>query len=355
MKITFLLLSIERSGGVRVTTEIANQLSDLGHDCVILVPVQNSFPFEFRSNIEIIRINKNRSKSKFGIIRTIFDMAIAIPCDTEGIVSSYYLTAYSAIIAKIFRPSIKLFYIIQGFEPNYFRPEKGRTQWFSYILAKISYKLPFKRSVISKWLANIFDKNGYKNIPVINNGIDSDLFKPLGIRSVLPEHKIMTVSNKRVNRGFFDFCEAINILWEERKDFSVLIVGFDRSVVKGLNAPYNFITPKDDDELINVYNESSIYVSCSHEEGFGLTPLEAMSCGIPVVCTDSGGIRDYAVDGINCLIVAPKDIKEISASMSTLLSDDKLRAVFVDRGRETALKFDWKNIGKQYDSFMQEN
>jgi glycosyltransferase involved in cell wall biosynthesis len=355
MRVTFLLLSVERSGGVRVTSEIVNQLSDIGHECIIVVPVQNEFPFKLRKSVKIIRVNKNRGKEKFGIIRSVIDLAFAIPTNTDMIVSSYYLTAYSAILAKLYIPQSQLFYIVQGFEPNYFKHENGRTQWFSYLLARLSYRLPLKRSVISNWLANLICANGYKRVPVINNGIDSELFRPITNNSDLLGKVIMTIANKRPNRGFFDFCKAVNLLWETRKDFSVLIIGTDSSVIQGLNVPFQFITPLNDYELIDAYQKSTIYVSCSHEEGFGLTPLEAMSCGTPVVCTDSGGVRDYAVDGVNCLMVLPKKIDHISSALNKLLLDKNLRRVFKRNGRETALKFDWKVIGKQYDIFFQEN
>jgi len=352
MKIAFLLLSIERSGGVRVTTEIINQLSDLGHECLLLVPDQNEFPFEIRDKVKIVRVNESMRNRKLAIIHSVFSLAYEIPKDIDIIVSSYYLTAYSALLAKLRIPKSKLFYIVQGYEPNYFRHENGKTQWGSYFLAKLSYLLPLKRSAISHWLANLINLKGYKQIPVINNGIDSKVFIPLQDRTNKKNKVIMTVANKRSNRGFFDFCKSANQLWSKRKDFSVLIIGNDKDIVFKLDAPYSFITPKNDNELVSAYQQSSIFVTCSHEEGFGLTPLEAMACGTPVVCTDSGGINDYAKNEENCIMVPVKNIVRIANAIDLLLNDNKLRDKFIKNGSQTAMNFDWKIIGLKYHNFF---
>lgn len=352
MKVSFLLISLERSGGVRVTVEIANQLAKLNHDCRLVVCSDDNFPFPVHNNVQIVRARRHNNQGKLSAFTKLFSLAKAVPSDSDVIVASYYLTAYSAVLSRIFARNARLFYVVQGYEPNYFRQENGRSNYVSYLLARLSYFLPLRKTAISHWLSNILASKGHCNVPVINNGIDAEIFTPDDATKTSTEVVIMTIANSRPNRGFYDFCDAISVFRNTRSDFKLLIIGSDRHVAKSLNVPYDFLTPRCDDQLVDAYRSSTIYVTCSHEEGFGLTPLEAMACGTSVVCTDSGGLRDYAQDGINCLMVPVRDISRIANAITRLLDDHDLRNKLATQGRCTALEFSWTVIGKQYETIF---
>ncbi len=297
MKIAFLLISIGRSGGVRVTVEIANQLARLKHDCCLVVLGKASIPFPVHKDVKVIRVNSSRFDRYFGNPARIIAMAKAVPADLDIVVASYYLTAYVAVLTKLVARKAMLFYVIQGYEPNYFKQIGERTQWLSYVLARLSYYLPLYKTTISHWLSDVLAVHGQAGVPVVNNGIDTDVFS---LGPVVPrshELTIMAVANRRPRRGFYDFCDAIDLVANKRTNFRVLAIGSDPGVANALNVPYDSLTPSNDEELVAAYRSASIFVTCSHEEGFGLTPLEAMSCGVPVVCADSGGFADFARGG----------------------------------------------------------
>jgi len=351
MKITFLLISIERRGGVRVTAEIANQLAKLKHKCSLIVAGNNAIPFPVHEDVQIIHTQCTRLTGNFGTVSKVFTLAKAVPADSDIVVATYYLTAYSAIIARLRARRAKLFYLVQGYEPNFFRQKNMRIQGVSYLLARFSYYLPLHKTTISHWLSDVLATHGHHDVPVINNGIDTEIFAQGIVTPSSSESVIMTVANPP-NRGFYDFCASMDIIKISRTDFRVLIIGSDPDVASALNVPYDFLTPRSDEELVSAYNKSSIYVSCSHEEGFGLMPLEAMSCGTPVVCTDSGGLRDYARSGENCLMVPVGDVNKIAEAIIQLLDDAELRVRFVEQGRKTASRFVWADIGRQYEKLF---
>lgn len=351
MKITFLLISIERSGGVRVTIEIANQLAKLKHKCSLVVLGNEPIPFPVHQDVEIIR-TQSSSRTILSAITKVFTLASGVPADSDIVVASYYLTAYSAILAKLIAKSSCLFYIIQGYEPNYFRQKSRRIKWISYLLARLSYYLPLHKTAISHWLSSVLAIKGHQNIPVLNNGISSEVFTHRNITVPSAKFVIMTFANSRPNRGFYDFCAAVELLAQKRLDFELLLVGTEPAVANVLTLPYHFLTPLNDEELVAAYHKASIFVTCSHEEGFGLTPLEAMSCGVPVVCTDSGGLRDYASGDENCLMVPVRDINQIAAAIMQLFDNSELRTKFIINGQKTALQFDWPIIGAQYEALF---
>jgi glycosyltransferase involved in cell wall biosynthesis len=72
------------------------------------------------------------------------------------------------------------------------------------------------------------------------------------------------------------------------------------------------------------------------DEPFGLTPLEAMASGTPVVATGTGGSGEFLVDGVNSLLFAPGRADQLAAALRRLASDDGLRARLVQGGYETA-------------------
>ncbi|MDG9720947.1 glycosyltransferase [Streptomyces sp. DH24] len=80
-------------------------------------------------------------------------------------------------------------------------------------------------------------------------------------------------------------------------------------------------------------------------EPFGIVPLEAMACAVPVVATDVGGHRDTVTDGVTGRLVAPGDPKAVAAVAHELLTRDELRARFGAAGREQVLeRFTWQRV-----------
>jgi glycosyltransferase involved in cell wall biosynthesis len=72
------------------------------------------------------------------------------------------------------------------------------------------------------------------------------------------------------------------------------------------------------------------------EEPFGLTPIEAMACGTPVIATGLGGSAEVLKDGVNCLMVPPGDPSAVAAAVRRLADDPALRHRLVENGYRTA-------------------
>ncbi|BCL23831.1 glycosyltransferase [Streptomyces tuirus] len=80
-------------------------------------------------------------------------------------------------------------------------------------------------------------------------------------------------------------------------------------------------------------------------EPFGIVPLEAMACGVPVVATDVGGHRDSVADGVTGRLVAPQDPGAVAAVVRELLGHDALRRRQGAAGRERVLAhYTWRRV-----------
>lgn len=93
----------------------------------------------------------------------------------------------------------------------------------------------------------------------------------------------------------------------------------------------------DDDELSILYRAARAHLFISRCEGFGLTLVEAMATGCPVITTDSGALREVAGDA--ALTVDAEDHQAIAAALLRVCRDESIRADLVRRGRERAPLF----------------
>jgi glycosyltransferase involved in cell wall biosynthesis len=80
-------------------------------------------------------------------------------------------------------------------------------------------------------------------------------------------------------------------------------------------------------------------------EPFGIVPLEAMACGVPVVAAAVGGISDTVVEGITGDLVGPRQPKDLARKVRTLLDNPALRAAYGSAGRDRALaRYSWDRV-----------
>lgn len=100
-------------------------------------------------------------------------------------------------------------------------------------------------------------------------------------------------------------------------------------------------------ELRAFYSAADVAVTTPWYEPFGLTPLEAMACGTPVVGSDVGGISYTVANGETGLLVPPRDPAALAASLARLLSQPALRAEMGHAARNRVeQQFTWRRVAE---------
>lgn len=198
-----------------------------------------------------------------------------------------------------------------------------------------------------------------KDITVIYNGVDREKFSfsKEARRRVRKRHGldeddflILNVGQKTLRKGVLDFIEIsekipeAEFMWVGGMPYSIFSSGY-RKIKREVNKDYQNLTfPGFSDSVRDYYCAADLFLTPSNFETFGLTVLEAMSTGLPVVMKDLEVFQEvYSESGIIC-----KDTEEIIEQIRELKSNKGLREEYRKRSLKHAEKFNIKKIAKQH-------
>jgi glycosyltransferase involved in cell wall biosynthesis len=99
-----------------------------------------------------------------------------------------------------------------------------------------------------------------------------------------------------------------------------------------------------DQELAEAYGTASVFAFLSEYEGFGLTPLEALACGIPAVVVDTPVAREVCQEA--AVFVGSGDIAGITAALDDLLTNDTRRVAQLDAARRVLAQYSWPEAAR---------
>ena len=154
---------------------------------------------------------------------------------------------------------------------------------------------------------------------------------------------VLAVSTANPTKNFGAVVRAIELLADTGVDF-VIAGGVDPRVFAAATRPLPAAVKRvgyvSDGELRALYEHAFCFVYPSLYEGFGLPPLEAMSCGCPVVASDAASIPEVCGDAaLYCDAKSPDDI---ARKLVALMADVPQRRALSDRGRAHAARFSWR-------------
>jgi mannosyltransferase len=181
---------------------------------------------------------------------------------------------------------------------------------------------------------------------VILHGIDTRSFAPpqdrkaLRGRLGLPDKVLIGCYGRvRAQKGTDAFVQAMLQTLPSHPEAVALIMGRatdpHKAFLDGLKAEIAaaglsdrilFLPEVPVDQMPDWYRILDLYVAPQRWEGFGLTPLEAMACGVPVIATRVGAFEDLVVPGVTGALVDPGDIPALAQATTALLDAPQIRA-----------------------------
>lgn len=196
-----------------------------------------------------------------------------------------------------------------------------------------------------------------KEIGIIYNGIDVDIFKPAPEKR--PQDKlIITTGATRVThrKGLNYLIEAVAKLAPRYPKIEARIMG-DGNAKTELEEQVRNLKIENKVELIGripreeimpYYEEASVFVMASFNEGMSNAMLEALATGLPIISTPTGGAEELVKDGVNGYLIKYKDSDDIGKKLEILINDQKLREKMGEASRRIAEKMSWQNVAGAY-------
>lgn len=152
---------------------------------------------------------------------------------------------------------------------------------------------------------DLFQKTYSKTAKTVYLGVDTHFFKPMKIKK---KYDVLFIGSKSFIDGYDTYLLVKQKLMK-------------RYTVNSLLSEENWIT--DRKQMRKLYNESRVVLCLARNEPFGLIPLEAMSCGVPVIAVHEGGYKETVKNGKTGYLVE-RDSTKITKKISTILKNKQL-------------------------------
>ncbi len=217
--------------------------------------------------------------------------------------------------------------------------------WLDFAVVVSQCQLPHMEALLGK------DK-----VFFVPHGVDTEYFTP-GSEEKSGEIKSCLCVGHH-HRDFAALCETAKLVKNEDPAVRFTVVDRVFSVYLSLEEQNHFRkrfteagnielrTDLTDDELLELYRSSDLLVLPLFDATANVALLESLSCGLPAVITDVGGVRDYADESCSGF-ASPQDAQKMSALILELSGDPVRRQKLSRAARERALTFDWTRIVEQ--------
>ena len=239
----------------------------------------------------------------------------------------------------------------------------SRHRWYSFL--KMQKRVaPQLKTIVTpsinslKDIASDFNVNK-KNINVISNGLDIDIFIPYKEIKRNPTKLITTASADVALKGLDFTLKSLASLVNDFPEISLLVIG---KMKKGghtsrlideldIKDKVHFKTGLSKEEIAKEYASSSIAIVSSLYEGFGYPVIEAMSCEVPLIATNVSSIPELVGDYAE--LIPAENTNELSNTIKSILHDYSQYKNIAIRGRQHIVdNFNWLKITEEYENII---
>jgi len=355
MKITFVMVNPNMTGGDRVCAIYAKKLMDLGHIVNIVAPKKRYLSTKH----QVKRVlkgkpwlsKKEQSRNHFDLLglELLFSesfsplMAQSVP-DADVVIATWWKTA--EWVNSFSDKKGKKVYFIQGYEVYEHLPKER---------VKATYRYPFFKITIAKWLVSIMQNDYFADkVALVPNSVNHELFYA-DRRGKQTRPTIGFLFSESEFKGIKTTLKVIDNL--KQKISNLRVIAFGSYVPAIFDVPDYIeltINPKQE-EIRLLYQQCDLWLCCSLIEGFGLTILEAMACRVPAVSTKCGGPESIITEGKNGYLCDVNAIEALTVSSMKVLHFSEYEWLkFSDNAYDHAQSYSWSEAVRLFESALQE-
>ncbi|MFZ2188001.1 MAG: glycosyltransferase family 4 protein [Candidatus Moraniibacteriota bacterium] len=271
-----------------------------------------------------------------------------------------FFTVPCGFLSMLLKFEFKLPYIIslRGSDVPYYSDR------FTFLYKLITPLIKFIWSRSAQVISNseglrelAFRSSSQQKIEIIYNGIDIKQFFPKS-GSEVGDRFILTSGASRITdrKGLDYLIEAVAKLAPKYPQIYLKLMGdgnarerleqfvkdskLEKNVVLLGRIPHEIVLP--------YYQEASLFVFPSLNEGMSNAMLEALATGLPLISTNTGGASELVIDGENGFIIKFKDSQDIADKIEKLILDEELRKKMALASRALAEKMSWESVAQKY-------
>lgn len=199
-------------------------------------------------------------------------------------------------------------------------------------------------------------------IVTIPNGVDLDKYRTDPDVRRFDEPTILYIGRLKRYKGVHHVLHALSLLRRDGRTIRFIVAGrgdYEAELRRlshslDLQDQVEFAGFVDEAEKVRLMRRSWAHVLTSEKEGWGLTNLEAGSCGTPTVASDAPGLRDSVRDGRTGLLVPHGDREALARALWRLVEDRELRERLGGNAREFAKGFGWEEAVDRTEEHLEE-
>jgi len=319
MKISFLTPHLEIRGGNRRIIELSNHLIKRGHQVVIFHSDGSSCKW-----LEC----KAKTRSLKEVINQPHEVLISINRKNYPLFKKAKAKLKIFYVLLLYPSEIKY---LTGFHPSFILPFRKYPRWFRAVLRD---KKILKLSN-STGLQSELKKLGIDSVLLLG-GINREMFYPINQKKSF-QWRILCVGDPIEWKGTSIILEAIKIAKKIEPRITL-------KTYYGKGIPQN--------KLVEVYNSADVFVDAQWSGGWNNPVAEAMACKIPVVCSDSTGIKDFAFHEKTALVVPPRNPVEMAKAILRLGKDEKLRENLKENAYCWISQYNWEKSAKDLERII---
>lgn len=192
---------------------------------------------------------------------------------------------------------------------------------------------------------SIFRAFGVNATP-IHLGIDPKEYFP---ENISKKNQVVIVGNNEPQKDLPLAVDSVSII--DKKNRPTLVIASPRNSdmrdivkqAKRKNVKLELLIGLDQSKLRKIYNQSKLTLALAHLEPFGLSVVESLACGTPVIAVNEGGFKETVIDKKTGILVE-RDPQIIADAISLVLIDKKILSQMGEMGKKDALlRFTWDN------------
>jgi phosphatidylinositol alpha-mannosyltransferase len=196
---------------------------------------------------------------------------------------------------------------------------------------------------------------------IVPNGVDVARFSNAEPADLGPGTKVLFVGRLDERKGFRVAVDAFALLAADRPDVRLVVAGEGperRALTRlpaGLRRRVRHLGSVPNPELHPIEAACDLYLGPAiGGESFGIVLVEAMAAGLPVVASDIAGYDEVVSDGVEGLLVPPRDPRALAAAAGRILDDEVLARAMSESGRLRSAVFDWAVVTRQLEAIYAE-